>query len=145
MPDFSIGDFDFLDLRGTPQVAPHKIDVRTQPGFDAATAWDMGRPTAEPFVMQGVAGVASAAAAKTLMLDYVQTVGSFQDLTWQGSTAYASVASSGSYPALDPTKVMVLDVKMVGVQDVSVPVGFTESGLLFSQWTLLPWIVEETP
>jgi len=145
MPElFSIGSFNFLDLRGAPQTSPAKIDIRTQPGFDGATAWHMGRPNVEPFIMQGVAEVGSASAAKTLFTQYVQTVGFVASaLTWQGSEAYAALASSGDLPALEATQVLVLDVKMTGVQDVSVPVGFTGSGLLFSQWTLLPWIVEE--
>lgn len=143
MPElFSIGSFNFLDLRGAPQTSPAKIDIRTQPGYDGGTAWRMGSPAVEPFQMQALKNVENATAAKTTYLGYVQSIGSVQTLTWQGSEGYTGAAVSGSFEAVDPTKVLVLDVKMLSSQGVSVPVGFTGGGLLVTQWTLQPWIVE---
>lgn len=143
MPDnYKIGDFVFLDLRGAPQTSPPRIEVRNQPGYDGGTAWRMGSPAVEPFQMQALKNIENAAGAKSKYLEYVQTIGSVQTLTWQGSEGYTGAAVSGDFEAVEPTKVLVLDVKMLSSQGVSVPVGFTGGGLLVTQWTLQPWIVE---
>lgn len=143
MAEFQIGEFEFLNLQGTPLPVMPAIEIRTYPGFDYGTAWHLGTPPSEPFPMFSRKNVADAAAGMVKIQEYAVSVGQVLDFTYQDQTMWAGIAAAGGLPAHPPTKVLVLSVRPLRSYGIRVPVGFSGNYIVDAQWLLAAWPVEE--
>jgi len=140
---YQIGDFEFLDLRGNPLPVMPSIEVRTYPGFDGGTAWHMGTPPSQPFVMFSREAVDDIAAGVERQQEYAVHVGQVLTLKYLNVEHWLGIAAAGGLPAHPPTKVLVLNVAPMGLRAIRTPINFDGDAILDAQWTLAAWPVEE--